>query len=195
MKLIFSNWIWTYNFCDSKEKSFYAKVSIVEDDGTQILDWVNNPVIEYSIKEEDSRYWLEDEQSDYFQMRNSFDIQELFEKSYKYISGMWSTKDYMGNLLLFEKLFTENYESISRNFSTVRNQEIEKDIAQLRSQIIEEWDIPDLPDLNGKEREIKKIQDSIAYHEKDLSQYKEWTEWYLKAEKRIQEYTEKLNKL
>lgn len=194
MKLIFSNWIWSYNFCDSKEKSFYAKVSIVEDDGTQILDWVNNPVIEYSIKEEDSRYWLEDEQSDYFQMRNSFDIQELFEKSYKYISGMWSTEDYMGNLLLFEKLFSENFKTIYYNFLETRNNEIEKEIKELQSQIISE-DMPDLPIFNGKEREIKKIQDSIAYHEKDLSQYKEWTEWYLKAEKRIQEYTEKLNKL
>lgn len=194
MKLIFHNWIWSYNFCDSKEKSFYAKVSIVEDDGTQILDWVNNPVIEYSIKEEDSRYWLEDEQSDYFQMRNSFDIQELFEKSYKYISGMWSTKDYMGNLLLFEKLFSENFKTIYYNFLETRNNEIEKEIKELQSQIISE-DMPDQPIFNGKEREIKKIQDSITYYEKDLSQYKEWTEWYLKAEKRIQEYTEKLNKL
>lgn len=195
MRIKFDWWIGTYNFCDSKERSFYGKVFIVDDEWKSILQWANYPVIEYSIKEEDSRHWLDDEKDEFISLRDSFDIQELFDRSYKYISGMWSTKDYIGNLLMFERILTENYEDIRKNFITDRNTEIKREIAQLESRILTDSEYSEAPELGGKEKEIKKIQKSIEYYEKQKSEYREWSDWYLKADESIVKYTSNLNAL
>lgn len=195
MKLVFDYWMWNYNLCDTTQKSFKWYITITEDNWNNIKVWENYPRIEYSIDEDDSRHWLNDERDDFFSLRDNFEIEELFNKAYKYISHMWSTKDYMWNLLLFEKMFTENYEELRKDYITNRNKEVQREIERLQSQIVSEDDYTNIPQLSGKEKEINKINKSIEYYEKEMSQYKEWTDWYLKAEKSLQENKDKLIKL
>jgi hypothetical protein len=167
-------------------------ILVIQEDGNTITNGELRAELRFSgdaEKKNDFDYYLE-----------NMDIGELFKECYEYGSRVISNTDYKAQCLLFAKIYKENFEEIQSNWLKSKDERLEREIAQLQSEV---GVLPKYFDLDYFNDNFKnKIEDEkemyvrwLTSEKEQRNQYIDRSEAALKSDKRISEYQSKVDEL
>lgn len=152
------------------------------------------------IKEGDikARLYYSGEPDEIEDFEDAFDhLPQIFDKCYKYAQRIISSTDYEAEALLFAKLYSLHLTELDSYHLSKHKERVSKKITELQKELGWDtilWDISN--EVNATiDNEICKYRKWLGSSEKEMVQYKEDTEGFLKCKKRISEYSNKIAKL
>lgn len=168
------------------EKSLTFQMGLFEDGKIVEVDGIKAKL--YYSGEPDDEYYFRDAKDN---------LRDIFERCYKYADKVISSTDYGAQCVLFAKLYSQNYESLSAATVAKRKVEIQKEIDKLQKELQQDTIIPEIWDMAnwcivGEIKKYKKWQESS---EKELEQLKEGSEMHIKELQRIEGYRQKISTL
>lgn len=183
---VFNNQVGSFNLLSPSQKTFEFSMALVDDNKNIIeVDGIK-AMINYSGDPEDK----------YMFKQPIENLSYVFTECFKYADRIWSTVDYKKRCLLFAKLYMENYEVMDNEAVIIHKKETQKKIIELQKEL--EWNtvLPDLTEsINSAiDDKIIKIKKSIAFKEKELSEFKQDSESYAKAKKCLDDYNAEIEK-
>ncbi len=185
---ILQNHAGQFNLLSSK-KQWAFSMAITDDEGNVIEENGVKALLKYNGNDDevdDDENLFKDIRDD---MYNSFG--EVLEKCYKYGNSVMSSTDYIGQTLLFMRLYIENFEEINLNeFNRIKAETEKKMVALQRRmddeeplQQISEWTLDAVIGKSESAR-LKWIESS----EKKMLDMREGSDMYNEEAKRVERY-------
>lgn len=187
---VIQNSVERYNWLGNEETlrfsiGLYEDGKVVEENGVRAILYYSGEV---------------DEKYDFDNYIEDMDIGDIFNKCYQYANSVWSSTDYKAQCLLFAKIYQECHREILKNWIEQKDEKAKEEIERLRK------DIGNYPRYFDKEyftdafantigEEIAKYERLANLQKQKLNEYKEGTKSFEKANKKIQEYQEKIENL
>jgi len=121
-------------------------------------------------------------------------IETIFEKCFKYSSGIISSTDYKAQCLLFTKVYKENFYKIDGFMLNRHKEKVKKQIEDLQKELKWQTFIPEISYTVSKilNREIKNNEGSIEYYRNKNKELKEDSESYISNLKYIEKLESKI---
>lgn len=138
------------------------------------------------------------EASEEDEFRSAFpeNLDFIFSKAFSYGSRVISSTDYRKQCLVFMKLYTENFETIAKQYEAEKKESIEREIASLEREL----ESIHLPNCSAEfqeplDEEATRYERWASEEEKAAADIKEGTELWNKAQEKITRYRDKAKKL
>lgn len=126
-------------------------------------------------------------------------MDEVIDLCYQNSHGWISSNDYVGNTVLFAKLYTENIESLDAAIVSKETARIDKEIESLLKEklSISNGLLVDISETLNYciDREAKQYKTWLTMAQIELTELKEGTDTYIKTQERIAKYETKIASL
>jgi hypothetical protein len=174
-----------FNLAGSDETLEFS-LSIRDDEGKCVSVGDNYATIKYSGEP--------DEKDDFEEWHEN--LGWVFNKCFRYSKRIWGSTDYVGNALLFAKVYRENFEELNTAYVEERKASLERQIERLQEQLAR----TDLQDFSAEvlatvNEEVEMYEKWIATSETELAQFMPESEMAGKCTEKIAGYRAKIEKL
>lgn len=133
---------------------------------------------------------------EHYQFKDGLDnLQYIYEKCYENARGWISSTDYEAQCLLFAKLYKHHFVEINADMLKANRERIEKEIARLQKELLNEEVLPDVYFDAPIQDEINKYNKWLRSERAKRSDMHEGSESYLRSTKTIEGYEAKISKL